>query len=301
MHRVRLRRPRGRRAVSEVIATILLLAMTIVAGSILWTFHIYTPPTSPTTSFIYRSGGSNPVWGDPTDCQPIGTWTYPLAAHYDTTWFNNWDQDCENTVTGNFSSLNTTQVIFNQLSTNSLPLSEVQMTFVCNGAYAPAPYTESKVTVLLNGSLASMTWLPGETSSPPANAPYLGYCGGFDMGDEAGVAFGSLFTRLGIFVPLTNTSTVLSNGDTFYLYIHNGGYPLDYACIVSAQGWGGDPLICPTGITGGPLLDIDDYHGAPPWCFESIQACTIYFTYTGSPSTLLGEIPVYDLTPPTGT
>ncbi len=301
MHRVRLRRPRGRRAVSEVIATILLLAITIVAGTILWTFHVYTPTTAPTSSFIYRSGGSNPVWGDPTDCQPIGTWTYPLAASKELTWYNNWDQDCENTVTGNFSSLNTTQVIFNQLSSNSLPLSEIQMTFVCNGAYAPAPYTDNAVTVLLNGSLASMTWIPGETSSPPANAPYLGYCGGFDMGDEAGVAFGSLFTRLGIFVPLSNSSSVLANGDTFYLYIHNGGYPLDFACVSTYQPWGNDILICPDGTTGGPLLDIDDYHGAPPWCFESILACTIYFTYTGSPSTVLGEIPVYDLTPPTGT
>ncbi len=103
-----------------------------------------------------------------------------------------------------------------------------------------------------------------------------------------------------IFVPLTNSSQLLANGDTLYIYIHNGGYPLDYACIVRAQGWGGDPLICPSGITGGPLLDVDDYHGTPPWCFSSPAACTIDISYTGTPATLLGSIPVYDLTPPTG-
>ena len=310
------RRPRGRRAVSEIIATILLLAITIVAGTILWTFRIYTPPQAPSASFQYRSGGSNPVWGDPTDCQPLGSWSYPLNPALDFQWGKAWWHECEYfsedayPTPGNFSSLNTTQIIFRQLSSNDIPLSEVNLTFVCNGAYAPAPYTTDTTTVLLTGTLDTMTWFPGTEGQAPANAPYLGYCGGFDMGAEAGVAFGSLFTRLGIFVPLTNTSNVLQNGDTFYLYIHNGGYPLDYACVEDSgywgQPWAYDSAICPatrgnpSGITGGPLLDVDDYHGAPPWCFESPLACTVDISYTGYPSTLLASIPVYDLTPPTG-
>jgi flagellin-like protein len=296
---MRHRRRPNRRAVSEVIATILLLAITIIAGVILWTFHVYTPPQPPSAQFDYRSGGSNPVWGDPTDCQPVGVWSYPLSGTLDTTWYNQWNDQCENTVTGNFSALNTTQIIFNQLSSNGLLTSDINFTFVCNGNYAPAPYTEAKTTILLQGTLAQFTWFPGETSSAPAG-PYLGYCGGFDMGNEAGVAFGSLFTRLIIFNPLSNDSSYLQNGDSLYLYIHNGGYPLDFACVVRAQGWGGDPSICPNGITAGPLLDVDDYHGTPPWCFSTPLACTIDITYTGSPSTLLGSIPVYDLTPPTG-
>lgn len=292
------RSPRDRRAVSEIIATILLLAITIVAGTILWTFHVYTPPNPPSSSFVYRSGGSNPVWGDPTDCQPVGNWSYPLATSLDRTWSNQWYQQCEDTVTGNFSSLNTTQIVFHGLSSNDLPTSAITFTFLCNGAYAPAPYTTSTTTVLLTGTLAQFTWFPGQTSSAPAG-PYLGYCGGFDMGNEAGVAFGSLFTRLTIFVPLSNSTHNLANGDTLYIYIHNGGYPLDFACVTPQQPWGWDRQICPHGTTGGPLLDVDDYHGTPPWCFSSPAACTIDISYTGSPSTLLGSMPVYDLTPPT--
>ncbi|HKN07587.1 MAG TPA: archaellin/type IV pilin N-terminal domain-containing protein, partial [Thermoplasmata archaeon] len=59
-----------RRGVAEIIGAVLLVALTLVAGVLLWTFHIYTAPVPPTVNFVIRSGGSNPVWGDPTDCQP---------------------------------------------------------------------------------------------------------------------------------------------------------------------------------------------------------------------------------------
>ncbi|MGP8073329.1 MAG: archaellin/type IV pilin N-terminal domain-containing protein [Thermoplasmata archaeon] len=314
MNSARHWRRRRLRAVSEIIATILLLAITIVAGTILWTFHVYTPPPPPTVAFDIPGGGSNPVWGDPTDCQPLGSWTYPLAASLDNQWGQAWWNECEYfsedeyPTPGNFSSLNTTQIIFTQISNNHMALSDLNFTFVCNGNYAPAPYTTTTTTVLLTGTLSQMTWFPGLSGEAPAG-PYLGYCGGFDMGAEAGVAYGSLFTRLGIFDPLSNATNYLVNGDAFIVYIHNGGYPLDYACIEAsghyAQPWANDNAICPSsgtypnGITGGPLLDVDDYHGAPPWCFEDPLACTIDISYTGAPNTLLLSIPVYDLTPPT--
>ncbi|MGA8664781.1 MAG: archaellin/type IV pilin N-terminal domain-containing protein [Thermoplasmata archaeon] len=310
----RLWRRRRRRGVSEIIATVLLVAITIIAGTILWTFRVYTPPQPPTVAFDIPGGGSNPVWGDPTDCQPLGSWTYPLSPSLDNQWGQAWWNQCEYfsedeyPTAGNFSSLNTTEIVFTQVSSPGLLLSELNFTFTCNGKDAPAPYTTQNTTVLLQGTLAQMTWFPGLSGSAPAG-PYLGYCGGFDMGDEAGVAFGSLFTRLGVFEPLTNATQYLVNGDLFIVYIHNGGYPLDYACIEAsgpyAQPWAGDGLICPStsghpnGITGAPLLDIDDYHGAPPWCFSNPAACTIDISYTGQPSNLLLSIPVYDLTPPT--
>ncbi|MGB6443500.1 MAG: hypothetical protein WBF81_09440, partial [Thermoplasmata archaeon] len=93
--------------------------------------------------------------------------------------------------------------------------------------------------------------------------------------------------RLGLFVPIsTDAVTVLENGDTFLLYIHNGGYPLDYNAECG-------------GSSTKPVLDCDDYHGAPPWCFTNQGACEIVLTYTGSPSTTLATIPVYSLAPPT--
>jgi flagellin-like protein len=304
----RWRRRFHRRGVAPIIATILLLAMTLSVFSILFTFRFATPPTPPSAAFAIRSGGSTPVWGDPTDCQPLGTWTYPLPAGRIAAWDTGWWDECEYfseslpgyTTPGNFSLLNTTQLIFSSLSSQDIPLDDVNLTFVCNGQYAPEPYTTNTTTVLLEGTLDELVWNPGISTTVPANAPYLGYCGGFDMGAEAGVAFGAYYNRLLIFVPIVpfpggNAATLLATGDTTYFYIHNGGWPLDYACIEDGQPWGGDAAICPNGNVGHPLLDIDDYHGTPPWCFNAPGACTIYLTYSGTPSTLLAEIPVSTL------
>jgi flagellin-like protein len=313
----RWRRHRSyRRAVAPVIATILLLAMTMSIFSVLYSFRFVTPPSPPLVSLAIRSGGSTPVWGDPTDCQPLGTWTYPLTPAQQVTWGNLWWDQCEFfsesepgfTTPGNFSLLNTTQVIFSGLSSTDIPLDQVNLTFVCNGQYAPAPYTTNTQTVLLQGTLDELVWNPGISTTVPANAPYLGYCGGFDMGEEAGVAFGAYFDRLLIFVPIVgfpggNAASLLATGDTLYVYIHNGGWPLDYACVEDvdfpaeppAQPWAGDAAICPNGIVNHALLDVDDYHGTPPWCFNAPGACTIYLTYSGNPSDLLATIPVYSL------
>jgi len=305
-------RRRRHRAVAGIIATILLLAITIAVFSILFSFRFVTPPTPPSTSLAIRSGGSTPVWGDPTDCQPLGVWQYPLAASQDDAWGQAWWQDCEYfseslpgyTTPGNFSLLNTTQLIFSSMSSNDIPLDQINFTFICNGAYAPAPYTTDTNTVLVTGTLNELVWNPGLSTTVPTGAPYLGYCGGFDMGAEAGVAFGAWYNRLLIFVPIVpfpggNAASLLATGDTLYIYIHNGGWPLDYACVEAtgawAQPWAGDAAICPNGIVGHALLDIDDYHGTPPWCFNAPGACTIYLSYTGSPSTLLATIPVATL------
>ncbi|MGA8542076.1 MAG: archaellin/type IV pilin N-terminal domain-containing protein [Thermoplasmata archaeon] len=297
-----------RRGVAPIIATILLLGMTIAVFSILFSFKFATPPTPPTTGYAIRSGGSTPVWGDPTDCQPLGTWSYPLPAGQQTAWGNDWWNQCEYfseslpgyTTPGNFSLLNTTQLTFSSLSSGDIPLTDINVTFVCNGAYAPSPYTTSTNTILMQGTLDELTWNPGISTTVPANAPYLGYCGGFDMGAEAGVAFGAYFDRLLIFVPIVpfpggNTASLLAAGDTIYVYIHNGGWPLDYACVVASQPWAGDPAICPDGTVDHALLDVDDYHGTPPWCFNAPGACTLYITYTGYPSSLIAAIPVSSL------
>jgi flagellin-like protein len=304
----------SRRGVSEIIGAILLVALTVTAGVILWSFRIYTPPNPPTISFSIRSGGSNPVWGDPTDCQPwgYGLSAYPLSGSALTSWLGNsrdgassgtWWGECENSVSGNFSTLNTSQIIISAHSPSYIPLSEIEFTFVCNNAS-----NLGGTTILVDGSLASMTWFPGATSQPAANAPYLGHCGNFDAGGYGSGAFGTYYNRLGLFVPLNQNQPGLENGDTFILYIHNGGWPIDFECVANAGGvlFNGENstngCLQTTGRGGYlaiPQLDYDDYHGAPPWCFTSLGACTIYLTYTGSPSALLATIPVYSLAPPT--
>jgi hypothetical protein len=231
--------------VAPIIATILILAMTIVIFTILFSFKFTTPPAPPSVNFLIHSGGSNPVWGDPTD-EKAGT----------------------------YSLMNTSQIIVASSSPTNIPLSAIQFTFVCNNAS-----TGGNITILVQGTLASMTWFPGTTGNPPSDAPTLGWCGSFHVGGYGGGSFGTLYNRLGLFVPIAAGVTILQAGDTFILYIHNGGYPLDYT----------DCDAC---------FDQDDYHGAPPWCFTNPGACTIYLSYTGSPGTLLAQIPVYSLAPP---
>jgi len=313
MHRPRRWRRASRHGVSEIIGAILLVALTVVAGVVLWSFRLYTPPAPPSLGIQFRSGGSNPVWGDPTDCQPFPyvLSDYPLASGAPVTaWRNAWNSQCASPhVTGNFSLLNTSQFIITSHTPADIPLSDLNLTFICNGADAPSPYTTNNLTILVQGSLDAMTWFPGSSSSPAPNAPHLGWCGGFHAGGFGGGAFGVLYNRLAIFTPLNQGIPVVENGDTFYLYIHNGGWPLDFYCVAMQAGlFGNSHTDCPlwwganttASVYAHPVMDADDYHGAPPWCFQAPGACTIYIEYTGNPSTLVATIPVSELAPPGG-
>lgn len=300
MRRPQWRRRRRRRGVAEIIGAILLIALTIVAGVILWSFRIYTPTPAPSVALDIRPGGAHPAWGDPTDCQPFNTpqWTYPLSAGQLGTWADKWYAQCYQSATGNFTLMNTTYITIEGISSSSIPIADVTLTFVCYNATSLGG-----TTVLLTGTLASMTWFPGLSTEPAANAPSLGYCGNFDAGGWAFMpgltpANGTLYNRLGFFDPLSAGDTTLVNGDTFVLYLHNGGWPITFLCVAADAGE--YPLsYCPKGDTYTPQLDFDDYHGAPPWCFVTPGACTIYLTYTGQPSTVLAAIPVSTL-PNTG-
>ena len=325
-------RRKSRRGVSEIIGAVLLIALTLVAGVLLWSFKLYTPPAPPSITVVLRSGGANPVWGDPTDCQPWGynLSSYPTAGMNGSalsTWLGNqydgpnvhsWWGQCgdgnDGAVTGNFSDLNTSEFIISTHTPDSIPLADVDFTFVCSNAS-----NNGGTTILISGSLAAMTWYPGVTPiDDELGAPVLQKCGSFNAANTA-TANDLYSNRLGIYVPIRPNATYLENGDTFILYIHNGGYPLDFECIANAAGvnfngenatngcqhtyqtctGSGHDQRCTTYDIAVPQLDYDDYHGAPPWCFTSQGACTIYLTYTGTPNTVLATIPVYALAPPT--
>ncbi len=294
---------RRRRAVAEVIGAILLLGLTLTAGVILWSFRIYVTSPAPAVTFLIRSGSSSPVWGDPTDCQPNGyvLKDYPLASDQYSAWANAWLDECYPPyVSGNFSQMNVTEIIVSGITSSSaLLIADVDMYFVCNNATSLGG-----TTILVNGTLSSMTWFPGLTSEPAPDAPSLGYCGNFDAGSWSGIsgltpAYGTLYNRLDFFDPLVPGSLYLSNGDTLTIYLHSGGYPLTFLCVAAEAGLYATSDCAPRYTLGDVELDYDDYHGAPPWCFLSVSACTVYITYTGTPATVLAKIPVASLAPPT--
>jgi len=307
-----------RRGVAEILGAVLLIALTLIAGVMLFSFRFYTPPSPPIVSWVIHAGGSNPVWGDPTDCQPWGytLGNYPMSQGAAETWVgdyhdppstNSWYGQCgdgqSGAETGNYSALNSSQFTITAVSSPNILLSDIDFTFICNNASS-----SGGTTVLVNGSLSSMTWFPGVSQEPAGYAPCLGYCGNFDAGSTT-AANGVYYNRLGIFVPLTEGIDTVQVGDTFILYIHNGGYPLDFMCVANAglinfDGQGSTFAGCVAPINpathrpyGNVTLDYDDYHGAPPWCFTSATACTIYLRYMGTPNTILAKIPVYSLAP----
>jgi hypothetical protein len=327
-------RRRRRAGVTNILATIFLVALTVVAGIILWTFRINTPGIGPQVNFAIRSGTSNPVWGDPTDCLPwfpawlnyntlnsttqdnttadyfddggafslnnleagaAGTYT-PIKAgngHYYTNNFTAWwfggfsnisggatgsnlhDTECSGTPpTGDFSVMNSTQFIVASHTPSIINLQDVEVVFICNN------------TVFVNGSLAAMTWFPGSSTQPAPDAPHLNKCGTFVPSGS----YSTLYNRFGIFVPVSgNNSTILSNGDTFVMYVHTSS-PFDPDVAgENIRTDGGHSVDC------GPGPDCDDFHGAPEWCFTTPNACTLKFIYTGNPEATLAIIPLYNL------
>jgi flagellin-like protein len=322
-----LRPGRGRptRGVSNIIATILLVAITIVAGVFLWTFQINTPSQAPIIEFSIRSGTSNPVWGDPTDCLPwFPAWlnyntlsstsntnltddyyhnganyaiagqitTGPIVAkngkHYGnnfTAWWNGGlanvtggvtgsslhNTECSGTPpTGDFSQMNSTEFIISAHSPADISLSDIELIFECNN------------TVFVNGTLNTMTWFPGSSTNPPADAPHLNKCGSFVPSGS----YSTLYNRFGIFVPIdANQTSDLEDGDTFIMYVHTSS-PFDPDVAGENDGAHGD---C------GPGPDCDDFHGAPEWCFTVPGACTLSFIYVGVPNSLLATLSLYDI------
>ncbi|MCI4345196.1 MAG: hypothetical protein L3K07_00350 [Thermoplasmata archaeon] len=261
--------PRRRRGVSNMIAVVFLVAITITAGTVLWTLSLSFPPPTTYVTYVAHAGLKVPAWGDPTDCIPVG-WPPTPKATWSAAERSAATIDCNGSPpVGNFSVMNATEITFTSVTPSNLQLANVQFEFICHNS--------TNTTVLVGGSLAAMTWFPGSTTSPPPNAPHLGWCGNFHAGGFGGGAFGTLYNRLGLFVPIQHNVNVLAPGDTFILYVHTPGSIYDPAC----------------GPQGGP--DCDDYHGAPPWCFSIPGACEIKILSTTGSGGLLADIQIYSI------
>jgi flagellin-like protein len=260
---------RRRRGVSNVIAAVLLVAITITAGTFLWTLSFNFPAPTTYVTYVAHAGLKVPAWGDPTDCVPVG---YPITGKstWNATELTAAAKDCSGSPPiGNFSVMNATEITFTSVSPVNLQLQDIEFQFICHNS--------TNTSVLVGGSLAAMTWFPGATTSPAPNAPHLEWCASFHAGGFGGGAFGTLYNRLGLFVPIQQNVNVLEPGDTFILYVHTPDSIYDPSC----------------GAHGGP--DCDDYHGAPPWCFTTPGSCEIKITSTSGQGQLLADIQVYSI------
>ncbi len=278
------RRRLSRRAVSPVIATLLLIAITITAGALLWMISLKPAPPPPTVYYTAQGGTTYPVWGDATDCTPV----LPQPISYYTnggtsnpnwpTYSSAWTTQCKNGATGNYNQMTASVITITKVS-QSIPLSAVQFRFTC---YNATPVVHA--TTFLSGSLKSISWFPGTSVSIPSTAPHLNSCATFNaskLGESGTTAF---FNRLAFYQPLSPTANLIESGDAIILYLH-----VTPRSILEAP----NPLD-PSSSWFQP--DTDDFHGAPAWCFTSPGACTLDLLDTqAGVQMVLASIPVASL------
>jgi flagellin-like protein len=177
----RWRRPSGPRAVTPIIASVLLTAITVAAGVVLWTLKIQTPSAGVQVEYVAEGGQTEPAWGDPTDCS-------------------------NTTIYAACDALPAFFIIFTAHTPNTLLLSQLVFTLICNK------------TSLLNGTFAHLEVVPGSGSNPGSGAPALGTCGAWHPGHNGNTA--TYFNRLAYFQQINTQATVLLNGDVFVVYQH---------------------------------------------------------------------------------
>jgi flagellin-like protein len=324
MHRPRASHRRRSRGVSNIIATILLVAITIVAGVLLWTFKINTPSASPTVSFSIRSGTSNPVWGDPTDCLPwFPAWlNYNTQASSSTTnttadyYVNGGHYSVQGQIAGgpvvavngkhygnnftafwngglaNVSGGVTGNNLHNTECNGSPPtgdFSSMNSTQFIVAAHTPTdiPLNQVELVFICNSTVFVNGTLDTMTWFPGSSSgpsPNAPHLGKCGTFIPSG-SYSTLYNRFGIFVPIDSSrTTLLEDGDTFIMYVHTSS-PFDPDVAGGNQG----VHDC------GPAPDCDDFHGAPAWCFTIPGDCSLYFIYTGTPNTVLTSLSLYNI------
>ncbi len=182
-----------RRGVASTIAVTLLVALTVVAGTILW---LYKPPVPSQPSTLYyhvETGITAPTWGDLTDCADISN-----------------PQTC--------AVQPALDIIFTTQSPGQMALANIEFVFLCNG------------TVYLQSTLPGILYIPSTNHGANfncigANANCLGKCGTFDPAKIFGYQIP--FNRLGFFWQLSPNATYLQDGDSIVMYIHSQTQPRD--------------------------------------------------------------------------
>ncbi len=272
------RRRRG--GVAEIIATLLLVAITVALVFVLYLFRFPLSPPPPLVSYQVVTGMTRPVWGDPTDCYPN---TLPNPPSYYlgpgksntlyTEYMDAWWDDCEYGSSGTYRNMNVTAIQIVDVS-QTIPLADLEFQFVCTNK------TPSYVqTNFVEGPLDAMEWEPGTNENLSSSAPTLGDCAtSHPNGNGANSVY---YNRLGYFDPLFDYHlTYLAPGQTIYIYVHTPDSVLEAPNPIEA-------------VDKWNVSDGDDYHGAPPWCFTVPGACTVNLIDTAwNPAIIVLSVPL---------
>lgn len=135
-------RRRGGRGSSSTIATVFILALTIVAGTVLWAYKPPIPPQPATLEYYVQGGQSQETWGDGSDCTSTAGVESCLSL----------------------AALN---IVLTSWTPSVVSVASVTFLLICNG------------TVYLTASLADMAIVPGSNVNPGPTSPQLGHCGSF--------------------------------------------------------------------------------------------------------------------------
>jgi flagellin-like protein len=200
------RRRRDDKAVSSIIATVILLGITIVLVALLATFQLNLNAPPPKLWYIIQGNQTEQAWGDPTDCT-------------------------NTTVYAHCNSLPAVFATVTGISPTFLALSTLALTFICNG------------TTLLSAPLPALEVIPGTGASPPPGSPVIGKCGTWDWGTGHGSS-GTYFNRLLYYQQVHAGSPSVSQGDVLVVYSHPKNAFCDYNGYCPDDDYHGAPLWC---------------------------------------------------------
>jgi hypothetical protein len=220
------------RGVTPILATILLVGLTVVTATVLYAFQPRYPGV-PLQVTYYEGYNEVPITVYGEDNGP-GSNQCPAPAHI---------------CTMNGSTVTVTTIE----SSHPIPYSQIQVVFLCAGINVLSGFLSSIMDPTNNtGQGNSINDAP--SCPTPANPPTC----------INKPAVGVALIRLVYFVPLSAKETTLTPGDTFYLY--------GFSCHVNVDSTAGDdaygpPSICATigkcnlivyvnGEVSGPLLSI---------------------------------------------
>jgi flagellin-like protein len=190
---MRTRHPRKRRGVNNIIAVILLCAMTVVLAAVLYAFKPPVPNAASQIYYTVDTGTTAPTWGDLTDC-------------------------ADSTDPSTCAQQPAVNIVFTTQSPGLMPTADLEFIFICNG------------TVFFSSTFPNMLYVPTTNHAANFNCVEPGgnclqTCGKYNPAQVFG--YDIPFSRLGFFNPLNPNATYLQDGDNIVLYIHSTTAPHD--------------------------------------------------------------------------